>query len=80
MTFIQQFFIAILPRTWSEDMRTESLDWICRCTCGFERSVWEMGGIRWKAKGAPQRLILCPKCGQQTWHKIYRKSVDQELV
>jgi hypothetical protein len=74
MTFIQRFLTAILPRTWAEDMRNESLGWMLRCTCGFERSIWETGGIRWKAKGRPKRLVACPHCGQQTWHIVYRKS------
>jgi len=74
MSFIQQFFTRILPRSWAEDMRAESLNWMIQCTCGFERSVWETGGIRWKAKGSPRRLMSCPQCGQQTWHKVYRKS------
>jgi hypothetical protein len=74
MTFIQRFFTAVLPRSWAEDMRAESLSWMLRCTCGFERSIWDAGGIRWKAKGRPRRLLVCPQCGQRTWHTIDRKS------
>ncbi len=74
MTLIQRFFTAILPRSWAESMRAESLSWMMQCTCGFEQSIWEMGGIRWKAKGNPKRLMRCSKCGQRTWHKTYRKS------
>lgn len=74
MTFIQQFLTAILPKTWAEDLRAESLTWFMRCTCGFERSIWEIGGIRWKASGSPQRRMTCPQCGQRTWHTVYQKS------
>ncbi|MBX3419729.1 MAG: hypothetical protein KF851_19200 [Pirellulaceae bacterium] len=74
MSFTQRFFTAILPKRWAEDMRAESLAWMMRCPCGFERSVWEMGGIRWKARGNPKRLITCPKCGQRTWHSVYRST------
>lgn len=74
MSFIQQFLMAILPKAWGDDMRSESLSWMMRCTCGFERSVWECGGIRWKGKGNPKRYLVCPQCGQSTWHKVYRKS------
>ncbi|MBN1891066.1 MAG: hypothetical protein JW850_23925 [Thermoflexales bacterium] len=73
MTFIQRFFSAILPRAWADEMRAESLSWMARCTCGFERSIWETGGIRWKASGTPRRRMNCPHCGQSTWHTIYRK-------
>ncbi len=73
MTLIQRFFIVILPRPWAESMRAESLSWMMQCTCGFEQSIWEMGGVRWKAKGNPQRLVRCSKCGQRTWHETYQR-------
>jgi hypothetical protein len=73
MTFIQQLLITMLPKKWGEDMRAESLTWMMRCTCGFERSVWESGGIRWKATGNPKRFLSCPHCGERTWHTTYRK-------
>ena len=74
MTFIQQFLTAVLPGEWADDMRAESLTWMMRCTCGFERSIWESGGIRWKARGSPRRLRICSQCGQLTLHTVYRKS------
>lgn len=74
MSFIQRFLTAVLPKAWAEDMRAESLSWMMRCTCGFERSIWESGGIRWKAKGSPRRLWRCPQCEQRTWHTVYQKS------
>jgi hypothetical protein len=46
-----------------------------RCeACGFERSVWESGGIRYKAAGKPRIYRRCAHCGQSSWNKIYRKS------
>ena len=74
MTFIQRFFTALLPHSWAESMRADSLSWMMRCTCGFERSIWEMGGIRWKARGNSRNLLRCPHCGQRTWHTLYRKA------
>jgi hypothetical protein len=38
-------------------MRAESLRWMIRCECGFERSMWEVGGVRWKARGNPSSLL-----------------------
>lgn len=74
MTFIQRFFTRVLPPSWALDMRDESMHWMVRCpNCGNERSVWEMGGIRWKAAGNPRRLMTCPHCGQTKWHRVYRK-------
>ena len=77
MSFTQKFFMAVLPRSWAEDMQAESQQWMLRCTCGNERSMWEAGGIRWKAAGSPRRLMRCPQCGQRTWHTLNRKSASQ---
>ncbi len=62
MSFIQRFLKTVLPRSWAEDMEAETRSWMVQCPCGFERSVWEMGGVRWKAIGRPRRLMTCPQC------------------
>ena len=65
MTLIQRFFMSILPRSWAEEMRAESQEWKIRCcTCGAALSIWDAGGIRWKAYSKGKlRLIRCSKCG-----------------
>ena len=73
MTFFQQFLTILLPKAWAEDIKAESLTWMVQCPCGFERSVWESGGVRYKAKGSPRRLGVCTQCGERTWHRVYRK-------
>lgn len=60
----------LLPRRWSESMEVESRQWMAECPCGHGRSIWELGGIRWKAAGRPRRLMRCPKCSQLSWHKV----------
>ena len=77
MTFVQRFFSAVLPHSWATAMQAESRSWMVRCTCGYERSVWELGGIRWKAKGSPRRLMRCPQCGENSWHTVYRPALDE---
>jgi hypothetical protein len=59
-------------------MEAESRSWMVRCDCGFERSVWDMGGIRWKARGRSRNYLKCPGCGQYTWHTITRKPSSSE--
>ena len=42
-------------------MEAESRQWMMQCpNCNFERSVWEMGGVRWKSAGSQKRLITEP--------------------
>jgi hypothetical protein len=68
MTFVQRLVTKFFPNA-----QIESEDWMVRCTCGKVRSVWELGGVRFKAKGNPHRLLKCPACGETTWHSVYRK-------
>ena len=74
MSGVQRFFTRILPRRWAEDMEAHSRSWMIPCpNCGFERSVWEIGGIRWRATGNSKWYRRCPNCGKRGWHTIYRK-------
>lgn len=43
----------------------ESKAWYFRCDCGCEFSIWDLGGIRYKAKGHPQMKAKCPKCDKR---------------
>lgn len=72
MSLIQRFFKAIFPRSWAESMEADSRAWMMRCRCGFAQSIWDLGGIRWKAAGSPRQYRRCPKCGERSWHTISR--------
>ena len=55
-------------------MESELRQWMVRCrACGFERSIWELGGVRWKAKGTKWTWGRCPDCGKRGVHKIYHR-------
>jgi len=71
---LQKFFKSILGKTLSADIEAESRLWMMQCPeCKFERSVWEMGGVRWKAAGNPRKLMPCPNCGKKVWMLVYKK-------
>jgi ribosomal protein S27E len=54
-------------------MEAHSRAWLVRCpNCGHERSIWELGGIRYKATGSPRTRLRCPKCGAAGWHKVHK--------
>jgi hypothetical protein len=77
MSFRQRLLRAIVPRRWANQMEAESRTWIVRCkVCSLERSVWETGGVRWKAAGRPTRIMPCPRCGRLTWHSVYRRQPE----
>jgi hypothetical protein len=73
MSVIQRFAKLILPRKWSESLKAESREWIVFCPCGHSKSIWDMGGIRWKAKGERMVLMMCRQCRERTMHKISRE-------
>jgi hypothetical protein len=80
MSRTQRFVTGIVPRTWAASMEAESRTWMVRCrSCGFERSIWELGGIRWNAKGSKWTWGRCPNCGKRGWHKIYRRDQTDSL-
>lgn len=72
MSWFHRFFTAILPRHWMDAMEADSRLWVVRCSCGFARSVWDLGGIRYKAVGNPRWFRKCPHCGHRSWHKVSR--------
>jgi hypothetical protein len=75
MTRLQTFFTRIFPARWAASMQAESRSWMMRCDdCGHAESVWDRGGIRWKAAGKPRILDRCPRCGKRTWHTVTRDS------
>jgi hypothetical protein len=70
----QKLISGIVPPSWVASMEAESRAWIVHCrSCGFEQSIWELGGIRWKAKGSKWTWGRCPNCGKRGWHTISRR-------
>lgn len=79
MSRIQRFFTAIFPASWAKSMEEDSRRWHMKCLkCGYEISYWDMGGIRWKAKGDQRNYKKCQKCGVRSWHKSYRKETSDQ--
>lgn len=49
----------------AEAMERESRAWKIRCcTCGAEKSIWDAGGIRYKAASKGKFILArCANCG-----------------
>jgi translation initiation factor 2 beta subunit (eIF-2beta)/eIF-5 len=75
MTFIQKLVTFLLPKQWSAAIQAESDSWLLTCSvCGSVRSVWEVGGIRFKAASVGKRtMIWCAQCGQLRPMSMHRK-------
>ncbi len=74
MSRLQKFLTAVLPAAQASAMEQESRRWMMRCDhCGHEWSVWDAGGVRWKASGSPRRHMQCPQCGTKSWVALYKR-------
>lgn len=78
MPFFQKLMAKLFSKETMAAMEADSKDWIVRCPCGHETSVWELGGIRYGARSTGKRTMFrCQKCGKLKWHRFYRKSLEQ---
>jgi hypothetical protein len=75
MSFTQRLVVKLLPRRWSGAIRAESEAWGLRCPkCGTVRSLWEMGGIRYK--GASTRRQIAARC--VTCDKVQNMTLERK--
>lgn len=70
---LQDILVNVLPDSWAASMEQESRGWYMRCPCGAETSVWDMGGVRWKAAGNPVRNGRCASCGRNFMGQLYQR-------
>jgi hypothetical protein len=80
MSFIQKLLLAVLPGASAKSMEAESREWIYTCPCGHTCSVWDLGGVRWKAAGTPGRVMKCPRCGKITWQTLSRTPISADSL
>ena len=58
-----------------EKMKADSHTWKFDCNeCGKTSSIWDIGGIRYKAIGEPYSGVRCPHCGKFKMRKIYKEA------
>jgi DNA-directed RNA polymerase subunit RPC12/RpoP len=77
MTFIQKMVTALLPAKWAEAIEADSRRWLLRCpNCDTVQSVWDIGGVRYKAVSKGKRVgVRCSSCGQR--HMMKMDKVDE---
>lgn len=69
---VQRVLLRMLP-WWAPAMEAESRAWTSTCACGRSFSVWDAGGIRFKAKGNPTTTLRCPACGTTAARPLSRR-------
>ncbi len=74
---LRKLLFLLMPDR-AADIEAESREWMLQCQrCGYEVSVWDSGGIRYKARGKPRRYGKCRNCQQRSWLTLYRKQNEQ---
>jgi hypothetical protein len=69
----QRLIVRLAPRSWAEAMEASTRQWVLRCQCGHELSLWDAGGIRWGGGGKSATYGRCPGCGQRGWLAVVRR-------
>jgi hypothetical protein len=73
MSRTQRLFIRFAGAETAAAMEAHSRAWLVKCpNCGHERSIWDLGGIRYKAAGSPRLRLSCPNCGKAGWHEVHK--------
>lgn len=74
MSWIQRFVCAFVRPELRERIEAESREWGFTCpACAARRSVWELGGMRYRGSSQGKRTRLrCGGCGQTAWMQMER--------
>ncbi len=58
-------------------IEAESRRWFMHCPrCGYEISVWDYGGMRYRALGTVYRFGRCRNCGKSGMLRVYLRDGD----
>ena len=70
---VQRLFKRLVSAERFAAMEAESREWMIEADCGLRISVWDAGGIRYKARSIKKRKWgRCPHCGKRHWMTIRR--------
>ena len=71
LSLAQRIVTSLLPGR-ADEIERQSREWFIVCpSCGLERTYWDIGGVRYKARSRGKRLGLrCPSCGKRSMHPV----------
>ena len=71
MSFLRKLVFFFVSSETAAKMQAESRRWLATCpNCRRETSIWDLGGLRYKAAGTKTTRLRCAGCGQTGWHAI----------
>ena len=70
---LRTLILRFLPPARRAEAEADSRAWKDTCpSCGLKTSVWDLGGLRYKAAGRPRRGLRCRACGTFGLHPLTR--------
>lgn len=64
----RDLFLFFMPPKMKAEAEDESRRWVATCPrCQETNSIWDMGGMRYKAAGSPGALMRCSHCGKASF-------------
>jgi DNA-directed RNA polymerase subunit RPC12/RpoP len=82
LSLTQRIVLRLMPGR-ADEVERQSREWFIVCpNCGFERTYWDIGGVRYKARSRGKRIGLrCPSCGRRAMHPVeHRPGGSQEAT
>ena len=69
----QRVILAFVSPATAAAMETDSRAWKLHCLkCAHAVSIWDLGGIRYRAYGNSRMLRRCRNCGRISWQQLRR--------
>jgi len=76
----QRLLKGLLPATMFDRVKSESQGWLATCSCGRSTSIWDLGGVRYKASGEKRTMIRCEDCGVRSMHRVHLTEAPAHAV
>jgi DNA-directed RNA polymerase subunit RPC12/RpoP len=71
---LRNLILAFMSPARRAAAEADSRAWKATCpSCGTKTSIWDLGGLRYKAAGKPLRGLRCPSCGKFGMHQVARE-------
>jgi hypothetical protein len=74
MSIIQKILKAAFSEKFFQKIKKESQNWIIECKCGYSKSMWEAGGVRFCATPAKKIWGRCPMCKKFGFFRVTKKA------
>lgn len=70
---LRDLIFRFMSPTHRREAEADSRAWFMTCgKCGKVSSIWDIGGVRYKAVGRPRSWFWCPACNKGSWSTIQR--------